>query len=194
MMRIVHGSQAYAVWEAVYRYTHSVLSVVAVAIVFPALARASRSDRSRNRVLGCQMKRRNRAVQMTEKTPDTTSVMRWKACVEDVNHCMTAKERPAHSVPGHTSQASFQVPPSILTNAATSQKGTRTETKGSWCPAMADSFSSGRPLTAARVTMGVPMAPQATGAVLARRLRTADSKGANPRPTMTAPAMATGVP
>jgi hypothetical protein len=38
------------------------------------------------------------------------------------------------------------------------------------------------------------MAPQATGAVLARRFRTADWKGLNPRPTMTAPAMATGVP
>jgi hypothetical protein len=47
---------------------------------------------------------------------------------------------------------------------------------------------------AARVTMGVPMAPHATGAVLARRFRTADWKGENPRPTMTAPAMATGVP
>src|ERR1039458_3432289 len=176
MMRIVHGNQAYAVWLTVYLYTHSVLSVVAVAVAFPALARASRSDRSRNRVLGCQMKRRNRAVQMTEKTPDTTSVMRWKACVEDVNHCMTAKERPAHSAPGHTSQASFQVPPSLLTNAAMSQKGTRTETKGSWCPAMADTFSSGMPLTAASVTIGVPMAPQATGAVLANRFRSEERR------------------
>src|SRR5579859_3710955 len=130
-MRIVHGSQAYAVWPALYAYFHSVASVVAVAVLFPALARASRSDRSRKRVLGCQTKRRNRAVQMTEKTPETTSVMRWNNCVEEVNHCMMAKERPAHSVPGHTSQACFQVPPSILTNAATSQKGTRTETNGS---------------------------------------------------------------
>src|ERR1700739_4908713 len=147
-MRIVHGSQAYAVCLAVYLYTHSVASVVAVAVFFPALASASRSERSRKRVLGCQMKRRNRPVQITEKTPETTSVMRWNNCVEEVNHCMTAKERPAHNVPGHTSQACFQVPPSILTNAATSQKGTRMETKGSWCPAMADTFSSGRPLTA----------------------------------------------
>ena len=38
------------------------------------------------------------------------------------------------------------------------------------------------------------MAPQATGAVLARRFRTADWKGLNPRPTITAPAIATGVP
>src|SRR5271157_4362806 len=140
-MRIVHGTQAYAVWPAVYGYTHSDLSVVTVAVLFPALARAARSDRSRNRVLGCQTKLRNKAVQMTENTPATTSVMRWKACVEDANHCMTAKETPAHSAPGHTSQASFQVPPSIRTNAVTSQNGTRMETKGSWCPTMVESFS-----------------------------------------------------
>jgi hypothetical protein len=42
--------------------------------------------------------------------------------------------------------------------------------------------------------MGVPIAPYATGAVLASRFRTADWKGENPSPTMTAPAMATGVP
>ncbi len=42
--------------------------------------------------------------------------------------------------------------------------------------------------------MGVPMAPHATGAVLASRFRTADWKGRKPRPTITAPAMATGVP
>src|SRR5512137_1430685 len=42
--------------------------------------------------------------------------------------------------------------------------------------------------------MGVPMAPQATGAVLAMRFRTADWKGLNPSPTITAPAIATGVP
>ena len=55
-------------------------------------------------------------------------------------------------------------------------------------------MSWSRPETAARVTMGVPMAPQATGAVLASRLSTADWKGLKPSPTMTAPAMATGVP
>ena len=38
------------------------------------------------------------------------------------------------------------------------------------------------------------MAPQATGAVLASRFSTADWNGLKPRPTMTAPAIATGVP
>jgi hypothetical protein len=43
--------------------------------------------------------------------------------------------------------------------AATSQKGTITEKKGSWRPTIADSWSSGRPVTLARVISGVPMAP-----------------------------------
>ena len=36
------------------------------------------------------------------------------------------------TAPGHTSQTSFQVPPSIFTKIAVSQNGTRTATKGSW--------------------------------------------------------------
>src|SRR5664279_4495338 len=107
---------------------------------------------------------------------------------------MPTNVAPAHSAAGHTSNASFQVPPSIFTNVATSQNGTRIDIHGSWRPAMADSVTWSNPLTAASVTIGVPMAPQATGAVLARRLRTADWKGLKPNPTITAPAMATGVP
>ena len=38
------------------------------------------------------------------------------------------------------------------------------------------------------------MAPHATGAVLASRFKTADWNGRKPKPTMTAPAIATGVP
>jgi hypothetical protein len=133
-------------------------------------------------------------VQTTEKTPETTSVMRCVGAQLEANHCMTANERPEQSAPGHTSKASFHVPPSILTNVATSQKGTRTETNGSCRPAIVDSVSWSSPLTAASVTIGVPIAPQATGAVFARRFRTADWNGRKPRPTMTAPAIATGVP
>src|SRR6266436_8426745 len=104
---------------------------------------------------------------------------------------MMANDAPAHSAAGHTSQTSFQVPPSIFTNVATSQNGTRIDTHGSCRPAMADKVTSSRPLTAASVTIGVPIAPHATGAVLARRLSTADWKGLKPSPTITAPAIAT---
>src|ERR1700681_585160 len=72
---ITHGSHAYTVSAVVYLYFHSVLSVVAVAVLLPALANASRSDLSMKRVFGCQTKRRYRAVQITENTPETTSVI-----------------------------------------------------------------------------------------------------------------------
>src|SRR5258708_679360 len=130
---------------------------------------AVRSDFKRKRVFGRQMKRRKTAVQMTEKVPATTSVIRRSALVPDAYHCITANETPEQSAAGQTSKASFQVPPSNLTKVVTSQNGTRTDTKGSWWPAIAESVTSSRPLTAASVTMGVPMAPQATGAVFASR-------------------------
>src|SRR5437763_243128 len=114
------------------------------------------------------------AVHSTEKTPDTTSVIRWNSFVADAYHCMIANEPPATSVAGHTSKTCFQVPPSIFTNVATSQNGTRIETNGNWRPAIAESVTWSRPLTAASVTIGVPIAPQATGAVFARRFNTAD--------------------
>ena len=155
---------------------------------------ASRSDFSRKRVFGCQTNLRKSAVQITEKTPETTSVIRCVGAQPEANHCIVAKDTPETRTPGQTSKASFQVPPSIFTNVATSQNGTRTDTNGSWCPAIRDSVSWSRPLTAASVTIGVPIAPHATGAVFARRFRTADWNGRKPRPTMTAPAIATGVP
>src|SRR5262249_28783967 len=121
-------------------------------------------------------------------------VMRCVGAQPDANHCITANESPETSAPGQTSNASFHVPPSIFTNVVTSQNGTNTETHGSWCPAIVESVSWSSPLTAASVTIGVAIAPHATGAVFASRFRTADWNGLKPRPTMTAPAIATGVP
>src|ERR1700675_902401 len=124
----------------VYGYFHSVLSVVTAAL-FPAFASASRSALSRKRVFGCQTKRRNNAVQMTEKTPETTSVIRWNSCVPDAKYCTNANVPPATSAAGHTSNTSFQVPPSIFTKVATSQNGTRIDTNGSCRPAIADNVT-----------------------------------------------------
>jgi len=56
----------------------------------------------------------------------------------DEKYCITANEAPAQSAAGHTSKTSFQVPPSIFTKVATSQKGTRMETNGSCRPAIAE--------------------------------------------------------
>jgi hypothetical protein len=113
-------------------------------------------------------------VQATENTPAKTSVIRWSSAVPEAKSCIIANDPPATSAAGQTSKASFHVPPSILTNVATSQNGTRTETKGSWRPAMVESVSVSKPLTAAKVTIGTPIDPHATGAVLASRFNTAD--------------------
>src|SRR5207302_9544625 len=192
-MRMIHGVHARSVSPAPYLYFHAG-AAPAAASRLPALSSASRSERSRKRVFGCQTKRMKSAVHTTEKTPDTTSVIRWNSFVADAYHCMIANEPPATGGAGHTSNACFQVPPSIFTNVATNQNGTRIETNGNWRPAIAESVTWSRPLTAASVTIGVPIAPQATGAVFARRFNTADWNGLKPSPTITAPAIATGVP
>src|SRR5215467_8015982 len=129
------------VCAAVYLYFHSGPFAIAPEASFPPPATASRSDLSRKRVFGCQTKRRNSAVHTTEKTPETTSVIRWNSLVPDAAYCISANDPPATSAAGQTSKASFHVPPSILTNVATSQNGTRIDTNGSWRPAIADSVS-----------------------------------------------------
>src|SRR5882672_560608 len=140
-MRMTHGNHAWAVSLTLYLYFHSDASAVTVAALLPAFASASRSDLSKNRVFGCQTKRRNNAVQMTEKTPETTSVIRWKALVPDAKNCISANDAPAHSAAGQTSNTSFHVPPSIFTKVATNQNGTMIETKGNWRPAIAESVN-----------------------------------------------------
>src|SRR6185369_9747502 len=96
----------------------------------PGAASASRSERSLKRVFGCHTKRRKSAVTITETTPETTSVMRWNSALPDAKYCTRPKDAPAHSAAGHTSNASFHVPPSIFTKVTTSQKGTRIDTQG----------------------------------------------------------------
>ena len=77
-------------------------------------------------------------MQITENTPDTTSVIRWNCGLPEANRCITAKVPPATRAAGHTSNPSFHVAPSILTKATMSQNGTRIETQGNWRPAIAD--------------------------------------------------------
>ncbi len=69
---------------------------------------------------------------------------------------------PLTSTAGHTPRSPRQ--PLIVT---TSHAGTISETNGSWRPAIALRVLAGMPVTAARVRIGVPIAPNATGAVLA---------------------------
>src|SRR5205814_1898902 len=90
---------------------------------------------------------------------------------------------------GSTSKVSLQ-----LTMARTSQNGTMIPVMGRMRPIIALRSDSGKPDTAASVCTGVPMAPHATGDVLASRLSAAAWNGLNPRPIMKAPAIATGAP
>ena len=53
---------------------------------------------------------------------------------------------------------------------------------------------TGRPVTAASVRIGVPIAPNATGAVFAMSDSTAAYNGVNPSPMRSAEQIATGVP
>ena len=92
-------------------------------------------------------------------------------------------------IAGNTSKVSFQ-----LTIVLTSQNGTMIAVKGRMRPIMALRSDSGRAVTAAKVWTGVPIAPQATGAVFAMRFKAAAWNGLNPKPIMKAPAIATGAP
>ncbi len=76
----------------------------------------------------------------------------------------------------------------------TSSSGTTRASSGVWRPTTEATASSGRPVTWARVTTGVPMAPKATGAVLATSATTAALTGSKPSATSITALMATGAP
>ena len=64
--------------------------------------------------------------------------------------------------------------------AHTTQNGTISEKNGSCRPTMAESFSASRSVTLAQREMGMPSAPNATGAVLAMRDRPEACSGLKP--------------
>ena len=72
------------------------------------------------------------------------------------------------NVPPHTSTAGHtDRSPRHPLIVATSHAGTSSDTNGSWRPAIMPSVMAGMSVTAASVRIGVPIAPKATGAVLA---------------------------
>ena len=83
-------------------------------------------------------------------------------------NCTTANVPPQTSTAGATPRRPRH--PLIV---ATSHAGTSSDTNGSCRPAMAPSVNAGMSVTAPSVRMGVPMAPKATGAVLAMSDRAA---------------------
>src|SRR5688572_13655061 len=104
-------------------------------------------------------------------------------------YCTIANVPPQTSTAGQTDRSPAQ--PLIV---ATSQAGTSSETNGSCRPAIAPSVSAGNSVTAASVRIGVPMAPNATGAVFAMSDSPAAYNGVNPSPMSSAEQIATGVP
>ncbi len=114
---------------------------------------------------------------------------RFESTWLDQRYCVRLNEPPTTRIAGSTSKVSLQ--PTI---ARTSQNGTMIPVIGRIRPIMALKSDSGSPETAASVCTGVPMAPHATGEVLAIRLSAAAWNGLNPRPIMNAPAIATGAP
>src|SRR5947208_256256 len=124
----------------------------------------------------------------SEMTPPAMST-RFESTWLDHKYCVVLKDTPTTRMAGNTSNVSLQ-----LTIARTSQNGTMIPVMGRMRPIIALRSDSGRPDTAASVCTGVPMAPHATGDVLASRLSAAAWNGLNPRPIMKAPAIATGAP
>ena len=115
----------------------------------------------------------------------------------DTANCTSAKLTPAVSTAGST--------PSIRRHPASSTTryaGISTEKNGSWRPTTAESsrvtLAASRPRIGAisppRVVIGVPIEPNATGAVLATSASTAAVTGSKPRPASIAAEIATGAP
>jgi hypothetical protein len=102
---------------------------------------------------------------------------------------MPANDRPLTASAGQTSIVSRQP-----TMPRTSQNGRIAEIGGRIRPVMALSAGSGSAVTAARTRIGLPTAPQATGAVLAIKQRVAAWNGSKPSPIKNDPAIATGAP
>ena len=106
-----------------------------------------------------------------------------------MNAWRIANDAPQTRTAGQTPTSPFQ--PAIVT---TIQAGMMREKKGSCRPAIAEIACSSSPVTFDSVMIGVPRAPNATGAVLAISARQAASKAGNPAPVRRAAEIATGAP
>src|SRR5207245_8729249 len=121
---------------------------------------APRSSANRQIRLGRQTRRKT-TVNTREKIPAAIST-RLLSTWFDQKNCIPANDNPTTRIAGNTSNVSSQ-----LTIVRTSQKGTITAVNGRIRPIILFRSPSGRPDTAASVWTGVPIAPQATGAVFA---------------------------
>src|SRR5882672_12160466 len=100
----------------------------------------------------------------------------------EIANCVKPKEIPQTNAAG---QISFVA--RAPAKAQISQNGTITENSGNCRPTMAPSLMTSSPVAAASPTIGVPSAPNATGAVLAMSERPAAASGEKPSPIRIAP-------
>ncbi len=107
----------------------------------------------------------------------------------DQRNCAEANDPPTTRSAGQTARVCRQ---EVIVR--TSQNGMISDNGGKIRPAVALRASTSRLVTFERVRIGVPIAPQATGAVLAIRQSRAAWNGRNPRPTRKAAEIATGAP
>jgi hypothetical protein len=149
---------------------------------------ASSTSPSNRQISAGRHTRRNRVKSTSETMPPPTSTSVGPKKFE-VRYCTKAKLLPETTTAGHTPQSPFQ--PDM---AATIHAGMMSENSGNCRPTIWLSCISGNPVTSASVWMGVPNAPNATGAVLAISASPAASNGRNPAPIISAAEMATGVP
>ncbi len=122
----------------------------------------------------------------------------WAETKLDATNCATAKATP------HTTEVVLVTHTNISTQVSrsprrpstshTSTSGTTRASSGVWRPTTDATESSGSPVTWASVTTGVPIAPNATGAVLATSATTAARTGSKPRATSITAEIATGAP
>src|SRR5438876_3713866 len=158
--RIANGIQALAICPAVY-----LRAAAGLPLACPSGA-AARSSSKREMRLGRQ-NRRKITVAASDTTPPAMST-RFESTWLDQRYCVRLNEAPTTRMAGSTSRVSAHP-----TMARTSQKGTMIPVMGRMRPIMALKSDSGRPETAARVCTGVPIAPHATGDVLAIKLSAA---------------------
>ena len=92
----------------------------------------------------------------------------------------------------HAGQTSLSARHPAITQI--SQNGMMTANSGNWRPTIALRSLSGRCVTPASAMIGVPSAPNATGAVLPMSDRPAAGSGLKPSPISIAAEIATGVP
>src|ERR1700719_2142895 len=141
-------------------------AVAAEGTAAAAATGGSASSAKRQIFLGFQ-KSRKTTVHRSEKRPAVMSTKLLSMWLDQKN-CMEAKEIPTTRMAGETSNVSFHG-----TMARTNQNGTMMAVMGRIRPIMAFISASGSNVTAASMWTGVPIAPQATGAVLAMRFSAA---------------------